>query len=847
MTSAARANSASDRACGSTGRPEAGQPPRASASSAGEVRQHEVRARPLDRGDLLEGHGRPVDPAALGGGLDHRVLARHVVGGDGHVDGGPHLGQHVEVGERRLDHDHVGALGHVEGDLGQRLAPVAVVLLVALAVAPAHDGDVGGLAERAVEGRRVLGGVGQHRGPGVPGPVEGTADGGHLSVHHPARGDHVGAGRRLHDGQVGVELDRGVVVDLAGVGVEHAAVAVVGELVEAAVGHDHQVVADRAADGLDGPPGDAVGVQGGGAGGVLVLGAGQREEDDTGHAQSDQAPGLGDQRVDGVLGHPGQRPHGPRGVESVGHEQGGHQVVDDSAVSATSRRSAGVRRRRRRRRTGNPGGGRRSGTAPQPTAPVRRSRPRPARSRASAVPRASTTAATSPSRVCTTASAATVRPAARTAPDVTGPIDDHDPGDPVGPEQVHRALDGGGRGERHRVGGAGPGHGCRGPRRPPPCGRRRPRRPASPWPRSPGPTTSRTRSARTNSAAPSPVGRAGRRALRRGRREHGHQCVRHRVGGHQVGDDAPGHQRLGRGRAHRRPPGRGRQGPPGEGVHRAGHGVHRGDHDPSVGPGHGPVDRRRQRRTPVGRVVDGDDRQLDDRRPEPGQELHELGGLGAGPGDDDGASGQRTRRWWRDGPAGRRDRHRGRARSVPGRRGRPGRRPPGRRPSRRARRPHRSRWRRGPAGRPRAGGPGRCAPPAAARWCPSGRRPPAWSPRRPAASSRSVMAARAPMPMRTTRVPSNRPSASQSTPGSDGSPAWPVTTVTEVDTFRWVTGMPAAAGAANAELTPGTTSTATPARRRASASSPPRPNTNGSPPSAGRPGGPTGRGARAAR
>jgi hypothetical protein len=42
--------------------------------------------------------------------------------------------------------------------------------------------------------------------------------------------------------------------------------------------------------------------------------------------------------------------------------------------------------------------------------------------------------------------------------------------------------------------------------------------------------------------------------------------------------------------------------------------------------------------------------------------------------------------------------------------------------------------------------------------------------------------------------------------------------------------MPAAAGTAIAALTPGTTSTATPARMHAKASSPPRPNTNGSPP-----------------
>ena len=68
------------------------------------------------------------------------------------------------------------------------------------------------------------------------------------------------------------------------------------------------------------------------------------------------------------------------------------------------------------------------------------------------------------------------------------------------------------------------------------------------------------------------------------------------------------------------------------------------------------------------------------------------------------------------------------------------------------------------------------------------------------------------------------------TPGSPSPPAWPVTTVTEVDRPRWVTGIPARAGTAKAEETPGTTSQAMPAASSASASSPPRPNTNGSPP-----------------
>ena len=100
-----------------------------------------------------------VDPAVGRGGADHRVLPRHLVGGNGHrrdVGGGAH---HVEVGHRRLDHHDVGALGDVEFDLAQRLARVAGVLLVGAPVTLQARRD--GLAERTVERRRELRGVGE--------------------------------------------------------------------------------------------------------------------------------------------------------------------------------------------------------------------------------------------------------------------------------------------------------------------------------------------------------------------------------------------------------------------------------------------------------------------------------------------------------------------------------------------------------------------------------------------------------------------------------------------------------------------------------------------------------------
>ena len=101
----------------------------------------------------------------------------------------------------------------------------------------------------------------------------------------------------------------------------------------------------------------------------------------------------------------------------------------------------------------------------------------------------------------------------------------------------------------------------------------------------------------------------------------------------------------------------------------------------------------------------------------------------------------------------------------------------------------------------------------------------------PWAISRRAFSSRAPTPMRKTSVPGVAASEPQSSElsGFDGS-SWPVTNVTWAANPRCVTGMPAYAGTAYAELTPGTTSNGMPAASSASASSPPRPKTKGSPP-----------------
>ena len=115
-----------------------------------------------------------------------------------------------------------------------------------------------------------------------PAVLEGLPDHGDLAVHHAGRAQHVGAGLRLGHRHLAVDLQGGVVVDVA-VGVEDAAVAVVGEFVQADVAHDDQLVADLGADVPDGLVQHAVRVQRGGAAGVAD--GGDAEEHDAADAE----------------------------------------------------------------------------------------------------------------------------------------------------------------------------------------------------------------------------------------------------------------------------------------------------------------------------------------------------------------------------------------------------------------------------------------------------------------------------------------------------------------------------------------------------------------------------------
>src|SRR5664280_308518 len=112
---------------------------------ASEVGQHEVRARTSHGGELFNRDGRLVNPAIRARCFHHGVLATHVIRTDWDVERVVKIAHHVEVGHRRFHHDDVSTLGHVGPGFAQRLTTVAIVLLVALAIAPLDDLDTDGI------------------------------------------------------------------------------------------------------------------------------------------------------------------------------------------------------------------------------------------------------------------------------------------------------------------------------------------------------------------------------------------------------------------------------------------------------------------------------------------------------------------------------------------------------------------------------------------------------------------------------------------------------------------------------------------------------------------------------
>src|SRR5215213_3948247 len=94
------------------------------------VAQDQIRASAPDGGQRLLDRRLPIDPAVGSRGLYHGVLTGDVVCRYRQIDSLADRTYHIEVAERRLDHDNVGTLLDVEGHLAKCLTNVGRILLV---------------------------------------------------------------------------------------------------------------------------------------------------------------------------------------------------------------------------------------------------------------------------------------------------------------------------------------------------------------------------------------------------------------------------------------------------------------------------------------------------------------------------------------------------------------------------------------------------------------------------------------------------------------------------------------------------------------------------------------------
>ena len=158
---------------------------------AGVISENEVGAGAFEGEHLFEDRSFFVDPAGLGGGLEHRVFATDMVGGGREAELFFDAPDEIEIGEARFDHDDIGTFLDIDGDLSESFSGVGRVHLVGAAVATTR-GAFGGLAEGAIESGSKFCGVGENGNSGELGGVKGLADRPDAAVHHVAGSDDIG-------------------------------------------------------------------------------------------------------------------------------------------------------------------------------------------------------------------------------------------------------------------------------------------------------------------------------------------------------------------------------------------------------------------------------------------------------------------------------------------------------------------------------------------------------------------------------------------------------------------------------------------------------------------------------
>ncbi len=182
-----------------------------------------------------------IQPAVLGGSLDHRVLAADLVGVGWHAKGVFYVAQDVQVRQARFDHDHIGTFADIGGHFAQGFVTVGGVHLVGVLVGTPQIGSrAHRVAEGAVEGTGVLGRVSHDAGVDELVLVQSSANGADAAVHHVAGGHNVHASLGLRLGLADQHGDRLFVQDVTGF-VQNAVLAVAGVGVQSHVSQHAQL------------------------------------------------------------------------------------------------------------------------------------------------------------------------------------------------------------------------------------------------------------------------------------------------------------------------------------------------------------------------------------------------------------------------------------------------------------------------------------------------------------------------------------------------------------------------------------------------------------------------------
>src|SRR5882724_7492147 len=159
----------------------------------GVVSKNDFRSGALHTRENLQHHSLFIQPTHLRRGLHHGVLSADVVSAHRNIERIAHTPNHVQIRERRLDHNHVRALFEIKLHFLQRFPYIGRVHLVTAPVAKLRSG-LSRFPERSVGGRTIFCRIRKDGNVLELVFIQRFANGPHSPIHHVRWSDDVRAG-----------------------------------------------------------------------------------------------------------------------------------------------------------------------------------------------------------------------------------------------------------------------------------------------------------------------------------------------------------------------------------------------------------------------------------------------------------------------------------------------------------------------------------------------------------------------------------------------------------------------------------------------------------------------------